>query len=679
MSRHLRMPRLAAGLGTLLMGLSLGLASAHATGIKAQRRQFMKAYAAAQQGQDWRALAGGLQGYPLYPYLQAAELEHDIRQASRAQVEAYLKRYPHWIPARRLRHHFLQELARRKDWNDFLAMYRPGEGTELHCDALQARLAGGATLHWKHDLAALWKHASLPDSCDPVQQWAHQHGLLTSARLWERIDIAAKEGRAGTVASLTRWLPQTQSDEAQRLLLALRHPARAVKAASSWPRGHRDRRAAELALLQLSRSDSEGAASAWPKLHRHFRFSTAQRHHIESDIALFSAADFDPEARHRLRALPAAAQTPATRAWRVRLALAERDWPAVLHAIHAMPRSEREQNQWRYFKARALKATGHAKAAAAMYGQLAGESTYFGFLAADRAKAPYTICPAHLSLNRHDERALLKQPGLRRALELFAVDLLPQARREWDQFIDGRNADQRRLAADIAYRRGWYDRAIFMFSSGDAIRLYHYRFPLAPRDRVVRHAEKAGIDPAWAYAIIRAESAWMSDAQSGADARGLMQLLPVTAARVARHHHVGYDSGSDLYDPSINVTLGTYYLANLAQRFNGSPWLASAAYNAGPTQVDRWLDQRSQLPPDIFVATIPYHETREYVARVMAFSEIYDWRLHDDVVPMSTRMPDAGATYTPPTAATPRKPVVCPAQATVSAQAAGDKGKESTP
>ncbi len=661
MPRHTARLCRAARICLLLIGAALTTTAAGASGHRtAQRHQFKQAYAVARKGGNWRHLAVGLQHYALYPYLEAAALGHDLRTDTTAQVRAYIDRYPQWIPAQRLRAQFLGELARRKDWSDFLALYRPGLGSRLHCDALQARLAQGGTLHWKKDMAKLWTHPSLPNSCNPVQEWAQQHGLLTPARLWARIDRAATAGRAGTIASLARWLPSAESAQAQRLVLALRKPAKAASAAASWPDTVRTRQAATLALLRLARHDNDRAQSAWARLRHHFKFSLTQRHHIEADVALYDATDFGPDALKKLAQLPAAAQTATTREWRVRVALAQRDWPAVLHAIRAMPAAQRDDNEWQYFRARALAALGHSSQAHAQFEELAQKTNYYGFLAADRVHEPYTICPASLSLKRSAEQKLLQQPDLQRAFELFAVGLLPQARREWDRFMHGRSTDQRHMAADLAYRQGWYDRPIFTFSSGDALHLYRFRFPLARRDGITAKAQRAGIDPAWAYGIIRAESAWMTDAHSGADARGLMQLLPGTAARVARRNDVAYTG--DLYDPRVNVSLGTYYLGSLADRYNGAPWLASAAYNAGPGRVDQWLDERGQLPPDLFVATIPFHETRDYVASVMAFSVLYDWRLHSRVLPMDQRMPRFGQPYTPPDADTPRKGVVCPAQ-----------------
>ncbi|MDE2496291.1 MAG: lytic transglycosylase domain-containing protein, partial [Xanthomonadaceae bacterium] len=161
-----------------------------------------------------------------------------------------------------------------------------------------------------------------------------------------------------------------------------------------------------------------------------------------------------------------------------------------------------------------------------------------------------------------------------------------------------------------------------------------------------------------AFAIIRAETAWQTDAQSGADARGLMQLLPGTAELVARRSGLPYDGGASLYDPAINIPLGTQYLADLAVRFDGSPWLASAAYNAGPGNAQRWVDARGNLDPEAFILTIPFNETRDYVTRVMSFATLYGWRLHGDPLPISSRLPAIGTPYDP-SADPKRKQVVC--------------------
>ncbi|WP_201315351.1 transglycosylase SLT domain-containing protein [Dyella sp. EPa41] len=653
--------RIARRLLIVMAGLLLAGTAGAAEPTQAQRTAFKQAYAAALQGGDgWRSLAGGLENYAIYPYLEAAALTHDIRQIDRAQVESYLKRYPDQIPAGDLRRDFLAELARRQDWDNFLAMYQPGQGDALACNALQAQLSKGAQLDFDRDLAALWAKPKLPGACDPVLSAAHDQGLLTPQRLWDRIDRAADAVQPGSINAMAAWLPAEDADAAKRLASALSDPGTAAVAANQWPDTPRNRQAAAIAVERLARRQSVIADTAWQKLQDRFAFTPQQRDRVVYALALFHATDYDEGALSRLAALPAALQTDVSREWRVRAALAQRDWRAVLAAIDAMPATQQQDGEWRWFRARALTELGRGAEAQRVLTPLAQEPTFYGFLAADRLEQPYGICPIQLTSDAKREQALLANRGLQRAFELFAVDVPRQARREWSQALDGADADTLRLAVALAYRRGWYDRAVFTFNNGEALRYYEQRFPLASQDGLVPQAQEAGIDPSWAYAILRAESAWMSDARSGADARGLMQLLPSTAALVAKRNDIRWGGGETLFDPVTNIILGTRYLAQMAQRFSGSIWLASAAYNAGPGKVDQWLEARGALPPDLFVATIPYKETREYVARVMSFAVIYDWRQHGNAVTLSQRMTPIGQGFNLAEVSAERKRVGCP-------------------
>ena len=116
-----------------------------------------------------------------------------------------------------------------------------------------------------------------------------------------------------------------------------------------------------------------------------------------------------------------------------------------------------------------------------------------------------------------------------------------------------------------------------------------------------------------------------------------MQVLPSTGAEVARRNGIPYRGASSLYDPVTNIRIGTAYMAQRRDQY-GFPYIASAAYNAGPRPTARWQAQRGEMDQDILIETIRYRETRQYVARVMAFSVIYDWRLNGAAVPVTERM-----------------------------------------
>lgn len=134
------------------------------------------------------------------------------------------------------------------------------------------------------------------------------------------------------------------------------------------------------------------------------------------------------------------------------------------------------------------------------------------------------------------------------------------------------------------------------------------------------------VDRCLLLALMRRESLFEAEAVSFADARGLLQLLPSTAARLAEELSMEVPSAEDLHDAALNVRLASYYVDRLQQRF-GHPFAAIAAYNAGPGPVAQWLRDRGDLEVDEWVERIPYRETRAYVKAVggawAAYARVY--------------------------------------------------------
>jgi len=132
------------------------------------------------------------------------------------------------------------------------------------------------------------------------------------------------------------------------------------------------------------------------------------------------------------------------------------------------------------------------------------------------------------------------------------------------------------------------------------------------------HATLAGLEPGLVLAVINAESKGEPRALSRVGARGLMQLMPATAEEIAQQHGIAYRSPRDLFDPDLNVRLGTLYLARLRHQFNDDPHLYIAAYNAGPGSVDKWRLQHPDLSSAQLIDQVAFPETRAYVHNVLA-------------------------------------------------------------
>lgn len=171
----------------------------------------------------------------------------------------------------------------------------------------------------------------------------------------------------------------------------------------------------------------------------------------------------------------------------------------------------------------------------------------------------------------------------------------------------------------------------------EALRLPSRRSPIAfweviyprPHGEIVdRLALRAEVDPAFCSAIVRAESAWRPEVRSPADARGLMQLIPPTANRLARQAGLSGFDAEQLFDPEVNVRLGVLYLGQLLALFDGDMAAAAASYNAGEMKVAEWWqahDAKGTMDPARRIESIPYRETRVYVKRVLEATGWYRW------------------------------------------------------
>ncbi len=172
------------------------------------------------------------------------------------------------------------------------------------------------------------------------------------------------------------------------------------------------------------------------------------------------------------------------------------------------------------------------------------------------------------------------------------------------------------------------------------------RFPLAYRDRILEHASAQRLDPAWMYAIVRQESAFIADARSPAGALGLMQIMPGTGRKIGRSLDKPLKNRQQLLDASISLEFGSTYLRILLDQLDEHPVLAAAAYNAGLHRVERWRPAERNVSADLWIENIPYRETREYVRHVIAYTTIYEQRLGRKTVRLSARLAPISARAT---------------------------------
>ena len=141
-------------------------------------------------------------------------------------------------------------------------------------------------------------------------------------------------------------------------------------------------------------------------------------------------------------------------------------------------------------------------------------------------------------------------------------------------------------------------------------------YPFAYREQVEAMAAAAEVDPFLLLSLMRAESVYDPKARSSVGARGLMQIMPFTAVRIARMMQDTEFQLNELHQPEVNIGYASFYVKKLTDYYKGNTMMAVAAYNGGPAPVDKWIAQFGDLELDEFIETIPFRETRRYVKSV---------------------------------------------------------------
>lgn len=636
---------IAAALGALLAG-----AAAPASELDEQRDLFRRLHAEAELGR-WdgvdalsAAQRDKLQAYILWPDLRAAWLRATIRKADRNDVEAFLHEYGTLKPARELRYRYALHLAESGRLDDYLDLYRSyyqGQDIDrLDCIALDAEIAAGNGDRIAHRGRSLWLTGdSQADECDPVFEWMRAAQQLTEDDYRARYALAIEAREFTRARWLARSLDDAALEQANDWLRARSNPEQFVDTHDRRPDTEVARAQLAYAVERMTYRDPQQALELWKRVADVYAFAPQTRHATLRHIALWTARDNLPGAYELLTGLPPQAQDEEVMRWRARVSLRAERWMDLLSDIATMTAAERDSEQWRYWRGIALARSGRDGPATAMLAPLAAERSYYGFLAADELGLPYAFAHDSLEADETVIESLAKRHDLMRARELFLVGLDSRGRSEWDAAIAGLSTAEKTQAAVLAQRWGWYSRAIATAASAGHYDDLALRYPLPFRQSFEQYASAASIPTTWALGIARSESLFMPDVRSRAGAVGLMQLMPATGRQVAREIKLPYSGLDTLTDPNHNIRLGTSYLGSMIARYDGNHVLATAAYNAGPHRVDRWLPQSSVVDARIWIENIPFNETRDYVRRVLAAETIFHWRLTGEMRRLSDTLP----------------------------------------
>ena len=566
----------------------------------------------------------------LQPYLQRFYYQTFMGDLPQSVIEAFLTEHAQTDFIRSLQFHYLAYLSTR-DRSKFNAWVKRTPwhwlNSRLQCQYLKNIVRSVVAAREQDSvLAQLWSTSESQDKrCDSAFKYWRKAGLLTPERIMSRIKLVAEKGTPRLIVYLTSLLPDEQQSVG-RLWGQVANSPGYISRVERW--GHLSSETLSpivyFGLRKLVWQDMGLTQNLYADLPSNVQLTPSQNFTLTKMIAIRQALNQEADAMYWLGKANRLGHADDLSYWTMTSLIREQDWQGVI--TYLSERNDltiREQYWW----ARAQAHIGQDKLAKHAYFELAEQRHYYGFMAARQLNQGIRLNANELTLDTDEVRALSQSKSLQTALALHQVGERWWALQAWEQAMR-RLTDQEGVTAGLlANQFDWYDRALLAMAEFGEMDALDVRFPQAFAS-AFRAAAVAHEQPlSWLYAIARRESAFDAQVRSRANAYGLMQILPETAHYLTRTTV----RNSQLKKPDMNTDIGARYLSYLEQKISVHPVLITAAYNAGWSRVVQWLPQQ-KMDLDIWVETIPFKETREYVQAVMTYEKIYAAQLEQDSV-----------------------------------------------
>ncbi|HPQ94324.1 MAG: lytic transglycosylase domain-containing protein [Thiothrix sp.] len=609
-----------------------------------QRELFRSTYALMKQGRTDKARPhfGALTNYPLYPWLEYEFFIRNNEETTDLTLLDFAARNPGSVMSDGIYEKLAGRMVAKQAWSrilDTLPDHTPL--TSLQCIRLEAGInreqaAGNATATLQQ-ARAFWRaaDAALPAECNGMVALLEQQGLLTAEDYWQHIGLLIRNNQVTAARNLAGKLSADEQGLVDLWTRVRSDPKRNLEQAFKQTESPRLREIIVYGIQRAADKKLDTAIPLWARARKTFSFTPAEKGQVESNFGMWEAWRHDDRGLRRLEAIAPQYRTTDGNIWMARLALRSDKWQSVLDAITALennPDTDDEESGrdiWQYWKARALSALGRADEARQTYEALAQDTTFYGFLAADRLNQDYARLKEPPPDRSQRIAGLKKLAVIQRWQEWIALGEPDMARKEWFRLLHEMDKEGMLAAAELASSFGDANLAIWTVSRTRDWNVVDLRFPMLYTDLIMEQSRNQGIRPEWVLGIMRRESAFNADAESSAKALGLMQLMPATARHVGKLLGIPVGGKADILKPETNVQLGSAYLSQMLNRFGGNYAQATAAYNAGPGRIPQWAPDKT-IDADQWVESIPYRETRRYVRAVMAYTTIYEHKLQPD-------------------------------------------------
>ncbi|MFG6666785.1 transglycosylase SLT domain-containing protein [Halomonas sp. HNIBRBA4712] len=586
----------------------------------------MSAALDAARDQQWQRVDEGLiAGHVLAGYVEYHRLRGRLPNVSSGEVQAFIQRYSDSPLSEWMRGQAIANYGYAGRDNDLLAVADGvPDGTARQCyyysalldrSPMEARAAG----------RELWlTGSSQPNACDGLFNRLRADGTIDDRAVWERKMLAWQAGETGLSSYLGGLLGGQWQGALDTVEAVNRNPQMITQApACLGPQCAASAAFYQAAMQRYTRENTPAALNTWQNIAPRLGLDSQAQRAIEEELAFYALVRSVPGSIGWVDSVLPGLESERVLELRVRRALEERRWQDVLNWIALMPAGQQENSRWQYWLARAHEQLGNHGAAEARYREAALDRSFYGFAAAEKLGVPYRLNNERSHFDDYSRERTANMAVVQRTEALMRIGEDGLANSEWLHAARTLPPAEARALADYAAQRQWYPLLVQTTIAGEMWDALDWRFPPAYRESFLRWGSQTGVDPYLLMAITRRESAYNPVALSPAGARGLMQLMPGTAAQVARQLGLSDPGPYGVLDPELNIRLGSTYLRDKLSRYQGNRLAAAAAYNAGPGRVDQWLGSGVESF-DLFVESIPFRETRDYVQAVLSYRVIFE-------------------------------------------------------
>ena len=579
------------------------------------------------------ALLPQARGHILEPWAAYWELSARLDQASPTELQDFFSRYSGTYQEDKLRNELLLQLGRNRDWVGFNrehALFRMNDDRSVKCYALLAdHLSSGVDNTAQVKDQWLGQREADEGCATAAEQLLKEH-TAPAAMVWQRARLGMENDRLRVVTQAVEMINPNATKTINNIYL---NPGKYLNDKFTALRPQ-TKEFVSLALIRQATLDPAEAAKEMGKLRWRAQLTQEERSWIWGVIGKRAAQRLSDEAPDYFLQGQNKYMHDDHLAWQVRAALRTGRWTQVLEAINAMSDTQKADATWTYWRARGLLKQTSSESARTQALQLlegiAGVRGFYEQLATEELGQTIKVPAKPAPLTVEEQDAASQHPGLQRALYAIRIGLRSEGVREWNYSTNLHTRggmDDRSLlaAANLACQNSVWDRCINTSERTRAFIDLQQRFPMPHQDAVVRKAREIGLDPAYVYGLIRQESRFIMDAKSSVGAAGLMQVMPATAKWTARKIGLTGFQAHQITDRDTNIAIGTGYLKLVLDNFAGSMPLAAAAYNAGPNRPRQWRGQAGAptVEAAIWAENVPFHETRDYVKKVLANTTLY--------------------------------------------------------